>query len=194
MKLKEPKPELFDHFPVQEFATVRLREIHEGDALGLLDYLSDERVRKYIAIEDLPNCIEDAEREVLYWGSLFRNKHSIYWGIAEKETDTIIGTCGFNCWNRNHYKAEVSYDLAHAYWNKGITSEILSFIISYGFHEMGLNRISAKVTTNNVGSIRVLEKNDFQHEGLLRAYKMISGEIHDAHIYSIIAKEFFSKN
>lgn len=193
MILKSPNPNLFNQFPVKEFESVYLREIHEGDSLGLLEYLSDERVRTFIAKEDLPNSIEDAEREVIYWASLFRNRHSVYWGIATKDTDTIIGTCGFNYWNRNHYKAEVSYDLAFNYWNQGITSDILSYILNFGFNEMGLNRVSAKVTTNNTGSIRVLEKNNFKKEGLLREYKMIGGEVHDAFIYSIVAKDFFSQ-
>lgn len=178
--------DIFLDFPIKEFSGFRLREINAGDANGLFLYLQNEEIRRYIASEDLPDSLEEAEREVAYWSSLFRHRHSVYWAIADSETDHIIGTCGFNFWNRYHDKAELSYDLAVEYWNKGMMTNIVRFIIDYGFNVMKLNRISATATVNNMGSVKVLEKNGFEREGTLRCYKKIQGEMQDAYLYARI--------
>lgn len=35
-----------------------------------------------------------------------------------KSEDRIIGTCGFHNWSKEHYKAEIGYELAPEYWRQ----------------------------------------------------------------------------
>lgn len=177
-------------FPEIKLEKVRLRELKHSDAIDLLEYLSRDEVKKFVSDEDIPSSLEEATNEVGYWGGLFRNRHSIYWGIADKSSNQLIGTCGFNYWNRLHRKAEVSYDLAYDYWGKGYMSESLRAIIGFGFEQMGLHRIGATVSPDNEPSIRLLEHLGFQHEGTMRDYKIVHGKFHDALIYSMLRPDF----
>ncbi len=85
--------------------------------------------------------------------------------------------------------AEVSYYLSPDMWKKGIITEALKLVLSFGFEDLKLNRIQACVLPENAASLRVLEKNGFRREGLLRQYDY-GKEFHDVLMYSIIAQEF----
>ena len=50
-------------------------------------------------------------------------------------------------------------------------TEALRAMISFGFDEMGLNRIDAVVMPGNNASIRMLERLGFHNEGRLEAYE-----------------------
>ena len=55
---------------------------------------------------------------------------------------------------------------------------------------MGLNRIEAKCSVENVGSYRVMEKAGMRFEGVLREQMLKKGTFHDMKMYSILRKEF----
>jgi [ribosomal protein S5]-alanine N-acetyltransferase len=177
---------VFNKFPVLEVDKYVLRELSVHDVKPFFAYLSDPLVNKYISDEDTPKSLPAAEDEIRYWADLFNYKRSIYWAIAEQKTNKIIGTCGFNVWSRTHSRTEVSYDLARAYWGKGIMTRCVRAICDYAFINMGVNRIQATVADDNFGSIRVLEKLGFQHEGKLRQYGILHGRSRDFYMMSLL--------
>ena len=180
---------VFHKFPVLEAEKVVLRELSPYDVGPFYGYLSDPQVNKYISDEDTPNSLEAAEEEIRYWADLFNYRRSIYWGIADKKTGKLIGTCGFNVWSRTHSRVEVSYDLARAYWNKGIMTNCVRTICDYAFVTMEVNRIQATVATDNYGSIKLLGKVGFQTEGTMRDYGILHGEKRDFYMMSLLAND-----
>lgn len=85
----------------------------------------------------------------------------------------------------------LSYNLSSDYWGKGIMTEVLNTIIPYGFNELDMNRIQAKVMPENHSSVNLLTKLGFVQEGLLRDY--IFGEfITDTLIFSMLKKDFIT--
>lgn len=82
--------------------------------------------------------------------------------------------------------AEVGYWLGEEHWGKGIVSSALNGIIKYGFNELNLKRIFAAPFEQNIGSRRVLEKNGFILEGILRKSVIKSGKIYNQALYAII--------
>ena len=82
--------------------------------------------------------------------------------------------------------AEVGYWLGEEYWGKGITSSALKGIVNYGFMELGLERIFSVPLEENIASRRVLEKNGFKLEGILRRSVIKHDKIYNQALYSII--------
>lgn len=169
---------------------VVLRELQKLDAMDLLNYLTHEEVFRFINEEDTPRTLREAEGEVHYWSSLFKQRRSIYWAIALKETNQVIGTCGYNVWSRTHDRAEISYDLDYDYWGQGLMTSVLRLIIKYGFEHMKLKRIQATVVLENKASIRVLQKLGFKDEGILKKYNCLRGKYCDSRMLAILDEDF----
>lgn len=71
--------------------------------------------------------------------------------------------------------ATLGYWTGLPYVRRGYMTAAVAAIVGYGFDGLRLHRIEAACLPINVGSIRVLEANGFQHEGLARRYLRING-------------------
>lgn len=176
---------IFDNFPVIELDNIRLRKISpEEDYQKFFQYVNSPMVAKYLSMDDLPKDLEGAKKELYYWSHIFDYRHSFYWAIALKNSNEIIGTCGFNYWNRSQGRAEISYDLDYNHWNKGITTKAIKAITNFGLHTMQVKRIQATVALDNNASMRVLEKAGFSQESILRKYGILQEESRDFYMYA----------
>lgn len=178
--------DFFSKFPKKELRNVVLREINLKDVEKFYEYIANEEVRKYLADSEIPSSLESAKMELMYWATLFLKKSSIYWAIADKESDQIIGTCGFNSWSKEHRRVEISYDLSYRYWGKGIMTEVVQFLTDFAFENMSANRIQATIVDFNKASVRVLEKCGYNMEGLMKNFGVIHGKSHDFYMYSCV--------
>lgn len=174
----------FGPFPVIDLGNIVLREISEEDAPAYLAYMNNDHMVPFLTQETMPQNLEAAKGEVNYWGSLFPSKRSIYWAIALKDTNKMIGTAGFNSISFANSRAEISYDLDPAYWGKGIMLQSIKSILKFVDYTMGIIRIQATVVVNNERSIALLERCGFQKEGLLRKYEVVQGELRDYYMYA----------
>lgn len=82
--------------------------------------------------------------------------------------------------------AEVGYWLGEAHWGKGIISSALKGVVDYGFNELKLRRIFAVPLEQNTASRRVLEKNGFDLEGILRNSVIKFDKIYNQALYARI--------
>ncbi len=78
----------------------------------------------------------------------------------------IVG--GIELGGIEEHQAELGYWLTPKYHNKGIMTLALKKITKYGFEKLKLKRIYACVFPFNEASKRVLEKNGYKLEGILR--------------------------
>lgn len=85
--------------------------------------------------------------------------------------------------------AEIGYWLARQYWGCGIMSRVVSRWCGYLFSEHGFERLQAAVFSNNPASARVLEKCDFQREGIMRRAVVKRGVILDLCMYAMLRPE-----
>ncbi|AZL15086.1 GNAT family N-acetyltransferase [Rickettsiales endosymbiont of Stachyamoeba lipophora] len=161
-----------------------LREIIIDDAIYYHEYINHPLVKKYLSDEDIPETFEKAINELRYWQALFRDQHSIYWAIALKESNKMIGTIGFNNWYKFHERLEISYDLDPEFWGQGITTVAITQVCNYAQQRMSAKRIQATVALDNVASTRVLEKNNFHLEGILKNYAKLGNLQNDFYMYS----------
>ncbi len=83
----------------------------------------------------------------------------------------------------------MGYWLGEDYWRKGIVSSALKGIVEFAFNELELERIFAVPLERNTASRRVLEKNGFVLEGILRNSVVKSGKFYNQALYAKIKDE-----
>lgn len=84
--------------------------------------------------------------------------------------------------------AEIGYWVGEPFWGLGIATKAVKLITQYAFGELHLIRIFAGAFEYNVGSMRVLEKNGFQKEGIAKKAIFKNGKSWDEHRYALLDK------
>ncbi len=85
--------------------------------------------------------------------------------------------------------AEIGYWLGEEYWGKGIATKAIELITTYGFEQLKLERIHTGVFDFNIASMKALEKNGYNKEGIFRNSIIKNGEIYDEHRYAKLKNE-----
>lgn len=177
--------DIFKELPTLETTRTVLRKIEKTDAQDMYNYCRDEEVSKYTTW-NAHKSIEDTQNYINYILDLYDKGQVSPWGISDKETGRIIGTCDFVSWNIDNSRAEIGYALSREYWGRGFMPEAAKKIIEFGFEQMDLVRIEAGCLLLNIGSSRVMEKAGMKLEGILRRHALHKGHLEDVKIYSII--------
>lgn len=82
--------------------------------------------------------------------------------------------------------AELGYWIAEPFWGKGFATQAVKKILEYAFITFKqVIKYYAKVYHTNKASMRVLEKNGFKKEAVLKKQVIKANEIKDLHYYSL---------
>ncbi|MDX2082789.1 MAG: GNAT family protein [Rickettsiales bacterium] len=177
------------NFPLIDLGNYILREKRSEDAADFFRYYTDPEVNKFILCE-MPRDLEEARREINYWRNVFYQNDGIYFAIARKDNDQLIGSIGLTSLNSYHNRIELSYDLAKEYWRQGICSSAIKAVVKYGFEELKVNRIEAFTALKNIPSKNLLLKCGFSLEGNLRQHRYHRGSYVDVFIFSLLRADF----
>jgi ribosomal-protein-alanine N-acetyltransferase len=184
----------FDEFPVIELDdNFILREQSINDYQDFFEYFADKEVSKYI-LSNIPASLAEAKDEMHYWISLYNRRISVYWAIADRNTNRMIGAIGFNEWNRFNNRAEISYDLSKVYWRKGIMGKAMAKVLEFGFNTMNINRIQASTLLVNKPSWKLLKTAGFNREGSLKQYRLHNGKYFDIEMYALTKDQYLEQN
>jgi ribosomal-protein-alanine N-acetyltransferase len=177
-------------FPWLETHRLILREMTLRDVEFYFHHFNNENIVDGSCFPG-PKTLEAARQELeLYCIRPFKDDRGIRWGIARKGSDELIGTCGYYDWNKTSHRVEIGYDLEPAHWGEGIMSEALHAVLRYGFEEMGLNRVQAIIDSENVRSIKLVERLGFKKEGILRQNSYFRGRFRDEVCFSLLKEEW----
>lgn len=168
--------------PALNLSGYHLRAILAKDLPNWFNYLTLPEVKEQSSwqlksAEDLQQFIQ-----VQDWSQPLAQ---IKFAIANQQ-DELIGTVGFHSYAKVNFSAEIAYDLSPAYWGLGIASSACQALTNWAHQEIGLVRIQACVLDSNFHSLNVLQRCQFEREGLLRRYKHIHGKARDYWILSHI--------
>jgi len=168
---------------------VVLRWISENDIDGLYEVFSDPQVMRYWSTGPLPDrqAAAKMQREIAD-GNV--KETMMKWGLALRESDSLIGTTTLFDLNLDNGRAEIGYAMGRAYWGKGYMHEALEALVSHAFEVLQMRRLEADVDPRNTASIRTLERLGFQREGFLRERWHVEGEIQDTLFYGLLRREW----
>jgi RimJ/RimL family protein N-acetyltransferase len=80
--------------------------------------------------------------------------------------------------------AELGYWIGRAFWGRGLMTRIVAAYVPWVMGALGLIRLQAIVLDFNHASARVLEKNGFVEEGVLRRAVRKRGQVHDLRLFA----------
>ncbi len=165
---------------------LRLRLLDDEQHLQILNSASsDSELALFFGLsseEEIAAERAKAKKGVATYNRFFRVFH-----ILEPQSGKNIGWCGFHSWYIEHRRAEIGYGLRDtAHWGKGYMSEVLPFVLRYGFETLQLHRIEAFIGPENLASLRLVERLGFLKEGHLREHYFKHGRIEDSLVYGLI--------
>jgi len=84
----------------------------------------------------------------------------------------------------HHGTAELGYWLGEPYWGRGLATRAAALLTAYAFEEFPFIRLQANIFSWNQASMRVMEKNGFEREAVLRKHITKNGRIFDSVVYA----------
>jgi len=107
------------------------------------------------------------EAKIVRMGLTRQSEHPwhTYWLMVLAEQGMGIGMAGFKGTPNAAGEAEIGYGIVPAYEGQGYTTEAVAVLVQWAFSDPRCRRIVAETLPENLGSMRVLEKNRFQPYG-----------------------------
>lgn len=183
---------LFIKMPTLETPRLLLRKIAVSDYLDMYDYSRRSETSRYL-LWTPHSSPRYTKKYISYLQGQYRNENFYDFALVEKESGKMIGTCGFTSFDLDNNAAELGYVLHPDYWGKGLGKEALLRVMGYGFAELRLHRLTAKIMTENLASKRLAQACGMRHEATHIDGMRIKGNYETIEVYAILAKEFFGK-
>lgn len=162
-----------------------LRPHRKADIEALPLILSNPRIIENMLQLPYPYTEKDA-REWVNRNIFSRTHRASNLTLALDVEGKLAGGAGFMDIERGH-KAAIGYWLAQEHWDQGIITEVVRLLVEYGLAEFDLMRIEAGIFGWNGASRRVLEKNGFVLEGVMRRrLRNRFGTVGDEHMFALI--------
>lgn len=112
------------------------------------------------------------------------NFSEIYGIFFEK---LLIGTIKIRKINKIHKSAEISYIIGNKkFWNKGIATIVIKKICGYIFKKLKLKKIIAGTNSMAKSSQKILIKNNFKLEGVLKKQIFFKNKRVDHYVFGKI--------
>ena len=162
------------------------RKFELDDLPMLIEQRSDPDVNKYLGGTRMQNPDALAKR-IRFYMSCY-DSHGVgmcpmFW----KETGEMIGAAGLQPLEDTG-EIEVGYSIIKPFWGRGIGTEAAKGWLTFGFNELGLERIVAVAIEENTASRRIMEKLGMSYEKTETHYD------EECAFYAVSRDEFFRKS
>jgi [ribosomal protein S5]-alanine N-acetyltransferase len=188
------RPRTFEAPLVIEGAGLYLKPPHSSDyaAWAELRNRSREHLSPWEPVWPRDDLTKSAYRRRLrHYASEARADLGHAFFIFDAKSDQLIGGITLGNVRRGVTQtATLGYWMGAPYAGKGVMTNAVATILPIAFQSLSLHRLEAAVQPANQPSIRVLEKNGFQKEGLAREYLKINGQWQDHVLLGLLRSDF----
>ena len=128
-----------------------------------VDWLNDPEVNRYLESR-FSKITNNMIKEYIQKNN--SNNNTLLYGIFYNKNNRHVGNIKIGTVNWNHYFSEIGYFIGDKnLWGKGLATEAIFLATNFALHDMKLVKCKAGVYSNNIGSIRALEKVGYILEG-----------------------------
>ncbi|KAI0259814.1 acyl-CoA N-acyltransferase [Gloeopeniophorella convolvens] len=176
--------------PSHAWETTRttLRVYTPADEKAFLRLWSDPYVQRMSFIERLsPTRIEQFLKKTIQ--SMTRGT-ALFAVVEDKEGGDFMGHVSLDFKPPHHRDAALGIALREIYRGRGYGTELMHWLITYGFREFGLHRVSLTVVEDNVLAIKMYKKIGFIDEGLVEKATYSSGRWKNLICMGIVEEEW----
>ena len=156
----------FIPFPVLQTERLTLRQLLSSDDTEILALRSNENVNNYLGRKPA-RSLDDAKNFIRTIKENTQQNTSIYWAITINGADKLMGTICLFKFSDDNAKAEIGFELLPGFQGKGIMQEAASKVIAFAFQHLGLHSIDACTHFENLSSVRLLERLNFERQGVV---------------------------
>jgi RimJ/RimL family protein N-acetyltransferase len=110
--------------------------------------------------------------------------------VCVRATGAMAGGCILHWTSREHGLGEIGFVLHPDHHGRGYAAEAARPLLEFGFAEVGLHRIIARLEARNAASARVLEKLGMRREALLIENERVKGEWQSELDYAMLDREW----
>lgn len=165
---------------------VAIRLFAKDDREDIVRLGDNARVARFLA-NRFPHPYRPADADA--WLALVADETPPH-NFAVEWRGKFIGGIGLAPLADVHFQtADLGYWLGEPYWGKGLAARALALLIAYAFSRLPYIRLQALVFEENTASMRVLEKNHFIKEGVLRRHVTKNGAVLNAALYALLREE-----
>ncbi|NRD78156.1 GNAT family N-acetyltransferase [Bacillus sp. BRMEA1] len=161
------------------------KELSLADAQAIHNYASDIEVSQFIGWK-LMNTLDETREHIETMLKRETAGTHLYASIVLKATHKVIGTVMIFNFDHEANRAEVGYVFHKDYWGKGFGTESVALMSHFAFTSLNLHKLHAIVVDENIGSARILEKNEYELEGRLKDHYFIEGKYYNALLFGKI--------
>ena len=167
---------------------VMLREFTSGDLADSLRIVGDDEVTSWLSFDSRN---EDQARTMLD-GIVARARQEAraeyYLAVALPADSAVIGFARLGL--AGVRAAKLGFAIRHSDWGRGYATDAARTLITFGFGELGLHRISAAAGPDNAASVAVIKRLGMTYEGRIRDHVFTDGAWRDSLLYSLLAGEW----
>jgi RimJ/RimL family protein N-acetyltransferase len=167
-----------------------LSSIHPNDKAAYLEHLNDRSISDAIPVLPYPYTEAAADwwiQRRLEFSS--ENGKEISFALRNREGYLIASVGVDDLRIGKTHRAEIGYWLARAYRGQGLISDALGVFVQYAFDNLEVTRLTAHTLDFNTASAKVLDKNRFKLEGLLRQHTKTRNGVFDTLAWGLLQGE-----
>lgn len=169
---------------------VTLRELRPDDAADAFMIVGDDRVTHWLSFDSR----DQAQTTAMIDGAVRRARdepRTEYYLAVARADDPDQRMIGFaRLGLTGHRAAKLGYAIHADHWGHGYATDAARTIVDFGFHTLGLHRITAAIGPSNAASIAVIKRLGMSYEGRLRDHVYTNGAWRDSLLYSVLAPEW----
>jgi [ribosomal protein S5]-alanine N-acetyltransferase len=166
-----------------------LRYLTADDAPALFELGRDRDVSRFFSwgpYREQSEALEFVER-------LERERESgerLELAIVANGDEAPIGVTGLSEFAPRDRRAVLGTWLGRPHWGSGANRESKALVLAMAFRALGLLRVTALASPQNVRSIAALERLGFVHEGVLRSWHVHGGVPRDVAVLRLLRDEW----
>lgn len=168
---------------------MRLRQLKEADADGMLEWMHDPEIQKFFRTSMETKTREEVMDFIHNANTVPVEGNSIHFAIAD-EDDSYLGTVSLKDFDFSSRSAEYAISLRKCAQGRGIAYQATREILKMAFETFHLQRIFLNVLEDNLRAIHLYEKLGFTYEGAFRHYLFLNGEYKTLRWYSMLENEW----
>jgi ribosomal-protein-alanine N-acetyltransferase len=166
-----------------------LRYLVQEDAPALFELGSDPEVTRFFSW----GPYRDEAEARAFVASLDRQRAAgerLELAIVANADDRPLGITGLSDFSPRDRRAVIGTWLGRPHWGSGANRESKALVLAMAFRALGLIRVSALASPQNVRSIAALERLGFVHEGVLRGWHVHGGVPRDVAVLRMLREEW----
>jgi RimJ/RimL family protein N-acetyltransferase len=172
---------------------LRPLNLYDSEKLVLLINASANELREFMPWMNGAISRKEEDEFLLRAVQEMNLNQALHFAVMLKEEKQIVGVIGTHPIDWLNESASVGYWIATAFTKKGYATEATLLILEALFSELKLHRVAISAAIDNDASIRVIEKNGFRFEGVLKnAGKVAPSRWKDLKSYALLNEEYLA--